>query len=258
MRTIKFVSAFIFILAMALSAFAQVPTRLHVAVMQGDADRVKQLLAEGAYINAVDDMGDTPLHMSIVYDNTEIAKILIDAGANVNAKDDEGYTPLHMTAIFGRNNIFDSMMKVESLNVNLQDNRGYGALHFAAAKERAHIYEILVARKDINLNLKNQEGNTPLHVAAIWDSGRAARILVIAGADLSIRNNCFRTPKNIGKDKPNFMKGYEEGVKVLREKHRRELQKIAQERVMKQMEKRLHDDSLMRALKDKYYTSGTR
>ena len=48
--------------------------------------RVRSLIAEGAHINAMDNLGRTPLER-VSYEGHEIAaKILIEAGADVNAK----------------------------------------------------------------------------------------------------------------------------------------------------------------------------
>jgi ankyrin repeat protein len=76
--------------------------QLHFAVQDGDVVRVKQLLAEGAAVNAWDEDGYTPLHYAAMKGHLEIMQILIAAGADVNAhRDDEEHidnTPLREVA----------------------------------------------------------------------------------------------------------------------------------------------------------------
>ncbi len=61
---------------------------LQVAILHGDAQKVKDLLARGADINDGDNKNAmTPLLIAIEQGKTAIARSLIEAGADVNAKD---------------------------------------------------------------------------------------------------------------------------------------------------------------------------
>lgn len=69
-------------------------TELHYAALQGEVDRVRDLIAGGADPNAADKLQFTPLHFAAQSYEPEIAKILIDAGATVDAVNCHGATPL--------------------------------------------------------------------------------------------------------------------------------------------------------------------
>lgn len=59
-------------------------TGLHEAVAESDIERVRELLAAGADVNARDEDGATPLHYAGGECATEIVRLLLEAGADVN------------------------------------------------------------------------------------------------------------------------------------------------------------------------------
>ncbi len=66
-------------------------TALMLAAQEGHTEAVKALIAAGAYVNAVDEIGRTALMFAA---NGEVVKALIAAGADVNAKSSAGKTAL--------------------------------------------------------------------------------------------------------------------------------------------------------------------
>src|SRR5438270_11671218 len=58
---------------------------LHAAVRAGSLERVRELVAAGADVNARDPLGSTPLFVAAWAGNTEIASFLLVHGAAVNA-----------------------------------------------------------------------------------------------------------------------------------------------------------------------------
>lgn len=78
---------------------------LHDAAKTGDVDQVKQLITEGANVNAADTTGITPLHSAAVGDHIAVAELLIAKGADVNAKTDNGVTPLHLATFWGHDDM---------------------------------------------------------------------------------------------------------------------------------------------------------
>ena len=70
-------------------------TSLYEAAEEGKIEEVKQLLADGADVNAkTDSFLETPLHFAAENGQKEVAIILIDKGADVNAVTDDGTTSI--------------------------------------------------------------------------------------------------------------------------------------------------------------------
>lgn len=75
-------------------------TPLHEAVSSTPDTHKKavidELIKNGANVNAVNNIGETPLHLAANYADIEVTKTLISAGANVNLVDKNGKTPLDL------------------------------------------------------------------------------------------------------------------------------------------------------------------
>ncbi|MEJ2704119.1 MAG: ankyrin repeat domain-containing protein, partial [Sedimentisphaerales bacterium] len=72
----------------AHSTFAQNEARtLHQAIVDGDIDKVKSLIAKGTDINVTNMLGGTPLHTAISKKQQAIAEFLISKGPDLNARD---------------------------------------------------------------------------------------------------------------------------------------------------------------------------
>lgn len=67
---------------------------LHAACWRGDIEVAHVLLAHGAYINAVNDFGNTPLHWACKYGHVEIVQLLLRKGANSQIRNSQHETPL--------------------------------------------------------------------------------------------------------------------------------------------------------------------
>ena len=74
---------------------------LHDAAREGDADRISQLLAQGADVNNRDENRETPLMDAALAGKTDVAVVLIEAKADIEARNDRGFTALHAAAYSG-------------------------------------------------------------------------------------------------------------------------------------------------------------
>jgi ankyrin repeat protein len=186
----------------------QCPSVLHAATTQG----AFMLLAaqKGVGANAVDINGSTPLH-HVCHRRWRLfgvkaMPLLVAAGANVSAKDKKGQTPLHIALdnkYDSNGDVFKALIVARS-NVNAVDNQGVSVfLQFLRSKHRRSLALLrLLVSNGFNVNpvdrLKHGLGNTPLH--HICDERQdeftveAVRLLLDAGADVSVRNENGATP----------------------------------------------------------------
>jgi len=97
MNTVKIALLFVFVATSQITA-VNPHDDFFAAVKEGNKNRVKVLLAEGADVNWVDRHGRTVLHWAALLGNEKVAKHLLKRKANPNAQDNKGWTPLHWAA----------------------------------------------------------------------------------------------------------------------------------------------------------------
>jgi len=82
-------------------------------------------------------------------------------------------------------------------DVNTPDRKGYTPLFWAASKGLTEVVAALIARH-VDLNAKTTgSGNTALMVACLNGFARIAMQLIMAGADLHIKNNSSKTAMSV-------------------------------------------------------------
>src|SRR5437899_2885753 len=177
-------------------------TPLMAAAYDGDAEKVKTLLGEGADPNASDILGDTAL-IYVVYADPQplrtqiaIAQLLLDAGAKVNARGLSGDTVLHEAVIGGRLPLVKFLLN-RGADVNVRGIYEYTPLMRAAYSDSdsegsAKVVKALLA-KGAQVNAKNDEGVTPLMLAAQVEQANLLRILLHAGADVNAADAAGKT-----------------------------------------------------------------
>src|SRR5262245_59069672 len=70
-----------------------IAAELVTAIRNGDVRVVRQLLDNGADVNARDAEGNTPLILASIYASPECLELLIEKGADVNSANKAGATP---------------------------------------------------------------------------------------------------------------------------------------------------------------------
>ncbi|EPE33351.1 Ankyrin repeat-containing protein [Glarea lozoyensis ATCC 20868] len=118
-----------------------------MAVQLGDIALVKNLLNNGADLEARNGEGQTPLHIATLNHNLEVIKVLFGAGINVEAKDNKRTAPIHYAADSGKELIVrllvNRLLEMKS-TVDIPDRQGATALYRAAANGHASIVSILL------------------------------------------------------------------------------------------------------------------
>lgn len=159
---------------------------LSEAVGRGDIKRIKELIRDGANVNARTNGGQTLLTWAFWYpypNNTiwkddmplliltpqekedkvlQILEVLIDNGANINTLNQWGDAPIHL----------------------------------AVSGDRARVVEMLLHR-GADTNLKNGSGDTPLIVAVEANDIGVATLLIQGGADINAKDSQGKTALQI-------------------------------------------------------------
>lgn len=108
------------------------------AVSRNDAALIRQILKDGANVNACDEYGHTPLFMAAHRGNLDIVTILLEHGAKVDILTKLNESALHAAAENGHLEIVKKLLNA-GINANQKDNAGNKAEFYANDVIRAHI-----------------------------------------------------------------------------------------------------------------------
>lgn len=161
------------------------------AVMNEDIDvvRIRDLLSDGADIDARDEAGRTALLIATHGNRIEVAKALIESGADVNAKDRINDSPYLYAGAHG----YLEILKMTLVRgADLKSTNRFGGTALIPAAERGHVETVrTLIEAGVDVDHVNNLGWTALLEAIILgDGGERHRliveILVKAGANVNL------------------------------------------------------------------------
>ncbi len=117
---------------------------LFTAVADNDTALVRNLILDGARVDAHDANDNTSLMIASVYGYTEVARLLISAGADLDARGRIGNTALIYAVQQGQTEPV-RILVAEGANVDLRNEYGSNARDLAAGHGHRDIAEILNA-----------------------------------------------------------------------------------------------------------------
>jgi ankyrin repeat protein len=175
-------------------------TALGWAASKGYEDMVRLLIKTGADIEWEAPQGQTALHVAAHQGQAEVIRILLSSGADVNQKIKSTTAPKHYqgaTALFMavENNKADAIQVLlqSGANVNSTNSFGVTPLMFSLDSETLEPLRTLIeAGADLNAKIKANAGpgagSTALIGAVIQGNLVAAKVLILAGADVKAKD----------------------------------------------------------------------
>ena len=174
--------------------------QLVIAVHDNDIERVKQLIGQGADVNAKDkNEGEAALHLAVQRGEINIVELLLNAGARANSRDRSRRTPLMLIAEDYESDEDESesrpsqsaeifrLLIAHGAKVNLLDSEGMSALMYAARNESPALLRLLITHKaDVDLQAKN--GRTALMEAVDAGETENVKTLLEAGANVDLKD----------------------------------------------------------------------
>ena len=103
---------------------------MHVAASNNAVDVMQWLRAQGADINARNNVGFTPMHAAAYNDSVNAMQWLRAHGADINARANDGGTPMHY-ATFGDSVNAMQWLRAQGADINARDNDGSTPMHYA-------------------------------------------------------------------------------------------------------------------------------
>jgi uncharacterized protein len=158
---------------------------LRVAALNGDAKRVRELIAAGARVDQMAPDGNTPLLDASREGHVAVVEALLDAGADPRIVDGGNMkaTPAHKAGYMGHPDVARLLVADRHLELDAQGPfNGYTALHDAiwhGHLETARVYIEAGAR----LELRGLDGRSPLDMARDYGYPEIVELLERALAD---------------------------------------------------------------------------
>ena len=152
------------------------------AVRDGDDTLARELLSNGANVNATDSKGTPVLNWLIRQNDRAAVRLLLELGADPTQTDAAGRTALHEAARARNPGWIDLLLK-HGVAVDVPNSRnGQTALYDALlAREQDNVDRLLAA--GAKLDVRDQSGITPLLQAVMVNDIPTARRFIEAGAD---------------------------------------------------------------------------
>lgn len=191
-------------------------TGLHRAAHDGNVAAIRQLLAEGADVNARDRRRRTPSIVAAFRSQDAALKALAEGGADMNAQDEVGYDVVTIAAVAGDAELMQLALDFGNRPDLIHTNWDGTALIAASELGHAEVVRRLVAAGSPLDHVNNLGWTALLEAVILGDGGPAhqetVRILVEAGADRTIADRDGLTPMDHAK-----ARGFTEIVSILTE-----------------------------------------
>ncbi|SCV66418.1 Ankyrin repeats (3 copies) [Anaplasma phagocytophilum] len=171
---------------------------------------VNFLLQRGADLSSTDHEGTPALHLATAAGNHKTAKLLVDKGAPATQRDVGGRTALHIAAANGDGKLYKLIAKkcpdsCQPLYSRMGDTALHEALYSDKVTEKCFLKMLKESRKHLSDSSFKDLLNTPqeangdrlLHLAASRGFGKACKVLLKAGASVSVMNVEGKTPVDV-------------------------------------------------------------
>eukprot|EP00042_Codosiga_hollandica_P016314 m.41086 g.41086 ORF g.41086 m.41086 type:complete len:416 (+) comp46122_c0_seq6:755-2002(+) len=174
----------------------------HAAVARGLGSIVRDILAQGMDVNALNSRGQSVLHVlcSQPTASLDLASLLLRSGAAINLKDQEGSTPLICCAGPGTPDMI-SILLTAGADVSAQDVLGMTAFMHAIAKANMPVVRRLAQERAAASAVQDKRGWTATHwLASCGDEECVNAMLYPSHPNLHLhaQNAKGETPLHLG------------------------------------------------------------
>jgi len=129
-------------------------TKLEKAIGKSNIEDIKEVIQEGANVNAGYDSSFPPLQFAVAFrDNKAVINLLLDNGANINQERNFGSTALTTAVYYEKVDIVKLLLERKA-NV-CQRVEGQTSLEIAKVKNHKQLMEILTRFGGVNCSKKN-------------------------------------------------------------------------------------------------------
>ena len=172
---------------------------LHLAIITKQVQLSARLVRAGANVMQVDRFGNNSAHLACKDGSADILKVVLDHGSGqwLEALNFDGMTPAHLAVVSDSSNCLQLLYDAHA-NMNAPDGKsGRTPLHHAIEKQHLTVAGWLLTTVGVDITTQAYDGSTPLHWAAGRGLDSMVKLLVAAGADVSVANNTGDTPMSL-------------------------------------------------------------
>jgi uncharacterized protein len=155
-----------------------------IAIKQDNPRPIQELLQRGFDPNTLDPNSLPGLYVALRDSSLKAAEVLIDwPNTKVEIRTDKDESPLMIAALKGHLRLAKKLIARDA-DVN---KTGWTPLHYAATGGHLEIMQLLLDH-DAYIDAESPNGTTPLMMAAQYGTPAAAKLLLDAGADPTLKN----------------------------------------------------------------------
>jgi len=177
-------------------------TALMAAARNGDNDKIRALMEQGADVNRPNNNGGTAIMYAALSGDPDTVNLLLDRGAAIDAVAANGWTALMIACVKGHADIARLLLD-NGADPNRADVYAWTPLMRAVYEQRRDIVELLADDKRTRVNQPGENGITVLHLAAMKGDVEIVELLLRQGADPRARDNSGRTALDFTKEGDN-------------------------------------------------------
>lgn len=183
---------------------------------------VNELIAAGIDVNICNKNGNTPLFFAVEDMKPEVVKQLIWQGANIEAEDRYGYTVLHYAVKIRSLRMLKTLLphKIDSDGIESDeeidgekakillseavDKKGNTLLHHAVKLGCSREMLNFLVENGIDINARNKNGVAPIHIAAKYGHEHLMDFFIESKADINVQCGNF-TKSEVESEKEKFI-----------------------------------------------------
>lgn len=172
------------------------PEEFIKTIQKGDTRKVVFFLKKGVDINYKDKNEGTPIMHAIGWKQDYIVDLLLEKKADLTPANKDGMSILHFALTEGSKAVTKKVIAAGA-PLNVKNSYGITPLMYASGKGGKAKPEIvhLLVKKGAEINIQDNDGSTAIMYAAGKGRFKTVKILLDAGADITIENKLGRDAK---------------------------------------------------------------
>lgn len=167
-------------------------TALMAAAKNGDSERMRALIEQGADANQPNRNGGTAIMYAVLSGRVEPVSLLLEHHAHVDAVAGNGWTALMIAAVKGYVEVARLLLG-HGAEPNRADVYSWTPLMRAVYEQRPRMVRLLVDNDRTDVNRAGENGVTALHLAVARGDADIVSLLLSGGANPEIIDNSGRT-----------------------------------------------------------------